>query len=149
MKLDPLFTIKNNKLYKISDDSEVALDSLKKIELPWSKLELEPEHYNEELLAKLRDDLKGMEETGDFAIIVPVTDRKIAAANEDYDETAYIAACNHGARRIKDCTSVVGFEIPAEIEDQEDFVDTLSKKHSQYIYFTKVENKMEDRIIAY
>ena len=149
MKIDTLFTIKDNKLYKLEDNSEVALDSLKKIELPWSQIELEPEHYNEELLAKLREDLKNMEETGTFAIIVPVTDRQVGTPDEDYDQEAYIAACNHAARRIKDCTSVVGFEIPSEIEEKEDFVETISKKHSQYIYFTKGDNTMKDRVITY
>lgn len=149
MKLDPLFTIKNNKLYKIADQKETDLNSIKKINLPWSQLELEPEHYNEELLAKLREDLKAMEESGKFAIIVPVADRTVAEPENDYDQYCFIAACNHAARRIKDCTSVVGFEIPKEINDQEEFVTTLSKKHGQYIYFTTAENMMEDRIITY
>ena len=146
MKLDPLFTIKENKLYKIEDDSLVNLDSLKKVELKWSELELEPESYNEELLANLRNDLKSMEETGEFAIIVPVIDKDV----KDYeDQEAIIAAYNHAARRIKDATSVVGFEIPKEIEDCSDFVDALSKKHEQYIYFTKANNTLPDRIISY
>lgn len=146
MKLDPLFKINNNKLYKISDNSQVELSSLKKIELPWSKLELEPENYNEELLAKLRDDLKEMETTETFAIIVPIVDKPFT--NEE-DEESFVAACNHAARRIKDCTSVVGFEIPAEVKDIQNFADTLAIKHAQYIYFTQQENTLTDRVITY
>ena len=146
MTLEPLFTAKDNKLYKIADNSLVDLNSIKKIDLAWSQLELEPEHYNEELLANLRNDLKAMEESGEFAIIVPVIDRAV----EDYeDQEAIIAAYNHAARRIKDATSVVGFEIPAAIEDMNDFVEALSKKHAQYIYFTKAENTDLDVVISY
>ena len=150
MKLDPLFTIKDNKLYKIDDDSLVDMSTIKRIELPWTTVELESENYNEEYLAKLREELKAMEDDGTFAIIVPIVDKPI---EEDEDsensEEAFVNACNHCARRIKDCTSVVGFEIPVEVSDLEGFRDTLAKKHSQYIYFTKKENTSLDGIIAY
>ena len=150
MKLDPLFTIKENKLYKIEDDSLVDMSKIKKIDLPWTTVELESENYNEEFLAKLREELKAMEENGEFAIIVPVVDKKI---EEDEDsensEEAFVNACNHCARRIKDCVSVVGFEIPNEVTDIEGFRDTLWKKHAQYIYFTKKENISLDGIITY
>ena len=149
MKLDPLFTIKNNRLYRIADDKETDLNAIKRIELPWSILELEPENYNEEYLAKLRDDLKDMEEKEEFAVIVPVADRTIGEPESGNDEEAFIAAYNHAARRIKDCVSVIGFEIPEEIENQSDFIDILSKKHGHYIYFTKANNTMPDRIISY
>lgn len=146
MKLDPLFKIEDNKLFTISDNAPVNMKSLKKIELPWSIVEMEPECYNEEFLAKLRDQLKNMETTKEFAIIVPVADKKIENSE---DEESFVAACNHSARRIKDCISVVGFEIPKEIKDMESFVDTLSKKHGQYIYFTMAENSLKDRVISY
>ena len=150
MKLDPLFTIKENKLYKLEDDSLVDMSKIKKINLPWTTVELESESYNEEFLAKLREELKAMEENGEFAIIVPVVDKKI---EEDEDsensEEAFVNACNHCARRIKDCVSVVGFEIPNEVTDIEGFRDTLWKKHAQYIYFTKKENISLDGIITY
>ena len=55
MKLDPIFTVKSKKLYKISDGSEVNTSSLKKITIPWSTVEMEDEVYNEEFLANLRD----------------------------------------------------------------------------------------------
>ena len=150
MKLDPLFTINNNKLCNISDNSEVDMSTIKRIELPWTTVELESESYNEEYLANLRDQLKEMEENNTFAIIVPIVDKHI---EEDEDsensEEAFINACNHSARRIKDCVSVVGFEIPVEVQDPQAFRDTLNKKHSQYIYFTKKENTSLDGVISY
>ena len=48
MKLEPLFYVNKNKLYKLSDNSEVNLSSLKKIEISWAKVEIEEESYNEE-----------------------------------------------------------------------------------------------------
>ena len=35
MKLDPIFTVKNKKLYKIADNSEVDTSTLKRIDIPW------------------------------------------------------------------------------------------------------------------
>ena len=54
-------------------------------------------------------------------------------------------AYNHAARRIKDCISLVGIELPKELtaqgfgEDSEyqNFVGLLTKKHSHYVYFSK------------
>ena len=69
MKLDPVFTVKQNKLYKIDGNSEVAAASLKRIEIKWSQVELAEESYNEEYLAQLRDELKAMDDAGTFADI--------------------------------------------------------------------------------
>ena len=77
MKLDPIFTVKSKKLYKISDGSEVNTSSLKKITIPWSTVEMEDEVYNEEFLANLREQLKAMEEAGEFAVLVPVADKPL------------------------------------------------------------------------
>ena len=41
MKLEPLFTVKNSKLYKITDNSEVDTSTLKRIDIPWSTVEME------------------------------------------------------------------------------------------------------------
>jgi hypothetical protein len=51
MKLEPLFTVKNSKLYKIADNSEVDTSTLKRIDIPWSTVEIEDEAYNEEYRA--------------------------------------------------------------------------------------------------
>ena len=77
MKLDPIFTIKNNILYKIDDNSQVATSTLKQIEIKWSTVEISDEAYNEEYLAQLREDLKAMEEAGTFAVLVPVVDKPL------------------------------------------------------------------------
>lgn len=136
MKLDPLFYVKENKLYKISDNSPVDIQSIKKIQIKWSEVELEPEAYNEEYLANLRDELKQLDDSNQFALLIPVVDKELKSAE---DQELFINAYNHTARRIKDCVSVIGYELTAELIGDsnfaQDFIDTLAKKHAQYIYF--------------
>ena len=48
MKLEPIFTVKNSKLYKITDDTLVDTSTLQRIDIPWSTVEIEEETYNEE-----------------------------------------------------------------------------------------------------
>lgn len=146
MKLDPIFTVKNNKLYKIADNSEVDTSTLKRIDIPWTTVEIEDGAYNEEFLANLRDQLKAMEETGTFAVLVPVADKALESADQT---EAFINAYNHTARRVKDCTSVVGFELIPELKATQDFIDTLAVKHAQYVYFTKAENPLSDNVVVY
>ena len=154
MKLDPIFTVKENKLYKIADNTEVDVASLKKIEVLWSQIELEPESYNEEFLANLREDLKAMEIKESFAIIVPKVDKPLENAEQT---ELFINAFNHCARRIKDCISVAGFELPAEIirkgfaedSDAQSFIDALAKKHAQYVYFTTATEAVPATIVKY
>ena len=146
MKLDPIFTVKEKKLYKIADNSQVDTASLKRIEIPWSTVEIEDEAYNEEYLAQLREELKGMEAAGEFAVLVPLVDK--ALENPEQEEL-FINAYNHTARRVKDCTSVAGFELAAELKDKQAFMDTLAIKHAQYVYFTKAENPLSDDIVVY
>ena len=146
MKLDPVFTVKQNKLYKIADNSEVDVSTLKRIDIPWSTVELEDGIYNEEFLALLRDQLKKMEETGIFAVLVPVADKPLETADQ---EEAFINAYNHTARRVKDCTSVAGFELIPQLKAPQDFIDTLAVKHAQYVYFRKAENPLSDDIVLY
>ena len=146
MKLDPIFTVKNKKLYKISDNSEVDTSTLKRIDIPWSTVELEDEIYNEEFLASLREQLKSMEEAGSFAVLVPVADKPLDTAEA---EEAFTKAYNHTARRVKDCSSVAGFELIPQLKDKQAFMDTLAVKHAQYVYFTKAENPLSDDIALY
>ena len=154
MKLDPIFTVKENKLYKIADDTEFNVASIKKIEVLWSQVELEPESYNEEFLANLRDELKAMEVKECFAIIVPKVDKTLENAEQT---ELFINAFNHCARRIKDCTSVAGFELPSEItkngfaedSDAQNFIDALTKKHAQYVYFTTATEAVPATIVKY
>ena len=146
MKLEPLFTVKNSKLYKIADTSQVDTSILKRIDIPWSTVEIEDEAYNEEYLAQLRDQLKNMEETGEFAVLVPVVDKPLETPEQ---EELFINAYNHTARRVKDCTSVAGLELAPQLKDKQAFMDTLAIKHAQYVYFTKAENPLSDDIVIY
>ena len=146
MKLDPIFTVKNKKLYKIDDNSEVDTSTLKRIDIPWTSVELEDGIYNEEFLAQLRDQLKKMEESGLFAVLVPLADKPLETAEE---EEAFINAYNHTARRVKDCTSVAGMELAPQLKNKQAFMDTLAIKHAQYVYFTRTENPLSDDIVLY
>ena len=78
MKLDPLFSVKDNQLYTIAGDAKVELNfsdvndisvpcelnqkTIYKILVDQKTIEPEAECYNEEYLASLRDFLKIMEE---------------------------------------------------------------------------------------
>lgn len=142
MKLDPVFTVKENKLYKIDSQALVDLSTLKQIEIPWSTVEIEPETYNEEYLANLRETLKSMENSNTFAILVPVADKKLETP-EDFE--LFTNAFNHTARRVKDATSVAGFLLPKQMTEKgfsegtpaDDFIQTIAKKHQQYVTFAK------------
>ena len=165
MKLEPLFFIKQNNLYKIQTQEKVELSNFQtvsyqeftqnplsnefiKIDINWSAIELDDEVYNEELLAQLRDNLKKLDEKNHFAIINPIADKQISSYD---DADLFINACNHMARRIKDCESVIGLELPDQIFAQEaaaDFMDTLSKKHANYVFFANNSNKSKVKQLA-
>jgi len=135
MKLEALFTVKQNKLFLAKDDSAVNPDDFEKIPVKWSQVELDDEVYNEELLAKLRDNLKALEAQNKFAILIPEIDKAFETSDQ---KEAFINAMNHTARRVKDCISVAGFKLPAKLLEakiQGDFIETLAKKHAQYVYF--------------
>lgn len=143
MKLDPVFTVKENKLFMISDNSEVNPDTLKQVQIPWSTVEMEEESYNEEYLAKLRDDLKALETSHTYAILVPVLDKPLDTPEQ---LELFTNAYNHTARRVKDAESVAGFLLPVELLRkgmdivQSEFIDVIAKKHAQYVYFAEKEN---------
>ena len=117
MKLEPLFTVKENKMFCIKDNSEFDLNALHKIEIKWSQVELELESYNEEFLAGLRDQLKVLDEKNEFAVLIPVVDKPLENAEQN---ELFINAFNHTARRVKDCVSVVGFELPVQLASADD-----------------------------
>ena len=146
MKLEPLFYVNENKLFKIADNSAVDLSSLKKIEIAWSTVELEEDSNNEEFLAQLRDQLKAYDDAGIFVVLVPVVDKPLESAEQ---EEAFINTFNHTARRVKDCVSVAGFELPSQLKDAQGFMDTLAVKHAQYVYFAKAGNNTSDNIVLY
>ena len=152
MKLDPIFTVKNKKLYKIADGSEVDTSTLKRIEIPWSTVEIEEEAYNEEYLAGLREELKALEACETYAVLVPIADKPLDTPEK---EELFINAFNHTARRVKDCVSVAGIELPKELTAKgfgpgtpaADFMETLAIKHAQYVYFAKNINAPENIVI--
>lgn len=151
MKLDPIFTVNQNKLFKIENNSEVDINTLEKIEIKWSTVELADEAYNEEYLAALRDNLKSYDDAGKFAILIPVVDKAMETPEQI---ELFINAFNHTARRVKDCISVVGMELPEQLiktgtENIQLFIETLAKKHAQYVYFTKDENLNDNSIVKY
>lgn len=140
MKLDPIFTVSNNKLFTISDKTPVDISTLKRTEILWSTVEMEEESYNEEYLANLREQLKPLDEINKFVILVPVVDKPLETSEQI---ELFINAYNHTARRIKDCTCIAGFELPSSIlkfglADNSaaiEFMETVAKKHAQYVYF--------------
>ncbi|MBQ0162817.1 MAG: hypothetical protein KBS84_06640 [Treponema sp.] len=173
MKLDPIFTVKENKLYKISDNSEVnftltdvtdiksigdgGANSIYNIIIEQKTIEPEYEAYSEEYLADLRDALKVLEEKGQFAVlnIIPGIDdaNKSKILNGTCEDDAvcdYVACVKHTARRVKDCVSVAGIFI------REDFLtegaagkvmtlqDELLVKHAQYVFFA--DKGLSDKI---
>lgn len=135
MKLEALFTVKQNKLFSAKDDSAENPADFEKIIVKWSDVELDDEVYNEELLAKLRDKLKALEAQNKFAILIPEIDKNFETSDQ---KEAFINAMNHTARRVKDCVSVAGFELPSKLLEAKlhaDFIETLAKKHAHYVYF--------------
>ncbi|MBB5226035.1 hypothetical protein DYE50_10810 [Treponema ruminis] len=138
MKLERLFEVKESKLYKVS--GEAFPTEGKAYPVKWSSVEGGAEEYNEDFLAKLRDDLKALEEKNLFVFIEPVFDKSAG-----YEQ--FTAAMKHTARRIKDCVSVIGFAIPAEVLEHKSFyIEELSAKHQQYCFFCK-ENAGSDVVL--
>lgn len=136
MKLEKIFEVKNNRLYKIGG-GEVSTAGMAK-RVAWSQVEPTPGEYDEAFLAALRDELKALDERGSFVYIDAVYDR-------DGEATQFVAAMKHCARRIKDCVSVAGFSVPERLADggfadgsaASDYMRELSQKHGQYVYFCK------------
>lgn len=108
-----------------SSESEFAVS----VRVPLESVALGDGNYDESLLAALRNFLKNLETSGSWAIIAPVCAG--ASASE------CVSAISHTARRVKDCKSVVGVEIPPDFSEQDTaaLVAELSKKHKHYVYF--------------
>ena len=168
MKFDPLVKVVENKLVKLSDGSEISAENLNIVQIdgvesalvpaagsltavvcPWNKVEIEEGSYNEESLAKLRDFLKAFEAAGAFAFIVPMAQKTLADADE---ADSFIKAMVHTARRIKDCASVLGFAVAAELMEKDAgkkldenswsqwFINEMNVKHAHYVYFAGKSN---------
>lgn len=168
MKFDPLVKVAENKLVKLSDGSGLSTENLNIVQVdgvesaqvpaagiltavvcPWSKIEIGEGSYNEEILAKLRDFLKKLEDAGSFAFVVPQAQKTFSDADE---ADSFIKAMVHTARRIKDCTSVLGFAVAAELMEKDAgkkldenswtqwFINEMNVKHAHYVYFAGKSN---------
>src|SRR5574344_1298253 len=168
MKLEALFKSEKNKLFNV-DGKQVSLANCKvlkveqcfeevknnsvniedfvcSVEVPWSVVGTEEGGYNEEALASLRDWLKLIEEKNQFVIIEPLANDNLSIENKN----TLTASMKHCARRIKDCVSVVGFSIPSQFHesDAKTFVEELSEKHSQYVFFSNDKALLTDEKIV-
>ena len=97
--------------------------------VPLRAAEISENMYDEMYLAALRVFLKGVEECGAYAVVVPILDCSAERLTQ--------AMC-HTARRIKDCAAVIGFAIPDALTESEAtaFIDAMSAKHAHYVYFS-------------
>ena len=154
MKLEAQFKSADNRLYFL-DGRELAVDSSVKdvnhekgglvfIDMPWEKVGLDEDSYNEEFLAQMRDFLKKMEDDSAFAVIVPCAEKIPGTSAEKED---FVASMKHSARRIKDAKSVVGYAIPAYIDAQA-FIEEFRPKHAHYIYFSGEDSVLADSSIV-
>lgn len=140
MKLDPIFEVKNNSLFLISDGSAVNPSSFSFIEFKQSDIELDEEVYNEETLAAWREDFLLKDEKGEFVVLAPHASMDLSNA---LNFERFCNTCNHTARRVKDCKCVAGFLfdenfLSASAESRiADFSELLAKKHAQYVYFVQ------------
>ncbi|WP_147634226.1 hypothetical protein [Treponema pectinovorum] len=143
MKFEKLFTSKNHLLFKM-DGTQVPITEKMVKRIKWSEIEGAEEVYNEEFLAKLRDELKTLEEKGEFVFVECAYDKKAIPGQ-------YNDAIKHASRRIKDCKSVIGFALPEQIacdvDVLKDFFEKISEKHPHYVYFSKTA--CNDEVVLY
>ncbi len=155
MKLEAKFYSEKNSLYFLDGTEFDALKSvvlapsscagaddpktLYRVAVQWTQVGLDEDSYNEEFLAKFRDDLKSLEEKNVFVLVEPEVD---SPADTPVKKEELTASFKHCARRIKDCTSVAGFAIPAE-SDADFFLEELSAKHKHYVFFSRDEELLK------
>lgn len=165
MKIDPVVKIENNNLVDL-EGNNIAFELVEifdinsaiptenkfiyRLNINQGQVETEPESYNEEFLAKLREYLKEMEENNQIAILnfipgIKEGDAEKIAEGKSFEDKvlAYIDSIKHATRRVKDCISLIGLEINQKFIESdasnkiEVLIDELIKKHSHYIYFIK------------
>lgn len=139
MKVSPLIEARNGKLYSLSSGGEVPENALIPIELEWQKIECDNVHsskvYDEAYLARLRESLQSEDYCDKYLMLLPLS--RSRALQSESEKEAFVQAIFHAARRLKDCTRVVGCYIPKEFtrtEDKNAFVSQISSKHSHYIF---------------
>lgn len=164
MKLESLFRAENKKLVRISDDREYqavncpvkeaatclgeakakdVTDEFFAVNVPWSLVGFDEDNYNEQFLSDFRDFLKVLDEKKVYVYINPVVDKEISC---DAQKEELTSSFKHCARRIKDCQCVVGFTIP-DGADPVYFMEELSAKHAQYVYFSKDLSLENEKIV--
>lgn len=141
IELDCTECLKDNSLenLNLSENSKILC-----ISIAWSKIGLDEENYDESFLAKLRDFFKSLEDKKIYAFILPLADK---IPNSESEKENFIASFKHCARRIKDCTSIVGFAVP-DCVNQNIFMQELLAKHSHYIFLSKNQNLLKDKFIV-
>ncbi len=179
MKIESKFKEKKNSLYTIDNkavsviemahfkinESSISSDSLLRtvlmericgttekpviLTISWKCVEPQEESYNEEFLALLRNFLKKLEAENIYTVIDPIPEIDFTPKLF----TSFTAAVVHLARRIKDCSNVIGFTIHPSINETSNinfYKEELSRKHSQYLYFTKNKiSEANEKIIFY
>ena len=137
MKLEKLFYAKDFKLFD-KENTEVMLVSDPSKSVSWKLIEpLNEGEYNEELLASLREELKLLDESNKFVFMEAVVDKEVVSSES---ASIFTACMKHSARRLKDCVSIIGFSIPSKLislgkDVVEEYINELSAKHAQYVYF--------------
>lgn len=131
-----------------TDDKRAHLMCLS---VAWSAVGLTPETYNEAFLASLRDWLKTLEGKPLYVFIEPHIDLPVEGAEAKEN---CIASFVHCARRIKDCTAVVGFALLPFVKSAEEsraFTALFAKKHAHYVFFCKDSALLETEpgLVAY
>ena len=129
------------------------------VRISWKIVEMKDGLYDEAYLADLRTVLKLLENRSVSVIIEPFVEDGPAQLSSDgscNEEAAsrLTAAMRHVARRIKDCSSVVGFILPEEIASDKaaslEYITELSRKHPQYVFFARdIGNIASDLVVLY
>lgn len=103
-----------------------------------------PDEFDESFLANLRENLKNAENNDVVFCIKPVINATSLSAEEaeNLNKLFY-----HIARRIKDCSCVVGFVLPkfdsnSNIEQTTSLINMLKKKHPEYVYILNSKNEI-------
>ncbi|MCH5291125.1 MAG: hypothetical protein J1D88_05100 [Treponema sp.] len=167
MKLEAHFQSRNNSLFFI-DGAECPVvgcpvldvrtcmqnaafaaqkESVCCVQIPWTAVGCDGSSYNEAFLAELRDWLKSLEGTSHFVFMQPLAD---CAAVSSSQKEALAESFTHCARRIKDCSAVIGFAIPDLFDGSESaaFMAALRKKHAHYCFFSRIPAHLVDSSVV-
>ena len=115
-----------------------------------------PDEFDESFLAAFRESLKKLEGTGSVFLLKPLLAGAVAT---EEDAENLNALFYHIARRLKDCACVAGFDLSAldaDVKCKASVIDTLKKKHPEYVYLLKdkeeattIEGEYPNRLVLY